>query len=59
MDSQNITKEFLYMQKLAGVITEAEYNSQVKELDLKSLSKKISEKKELIKKSLQDKGYNI
>jgi hypothetical protein len=52
------TEEYLRMQKLAGVITESEYTSLSREIDLKNLSERISEKCELIKQSLKDQGYD-
>jgi HJR/Mrr/RecB family endonuclease len=59
MEKQNITEEFLYMQKLAGIITEEEYTNQSKELKLKNLSEKISEKVNVIKQHLKDQGYDV
>jgi hypothetical protein len=54
-----IIQEFLYMQKLAGLITEEEYKTQSQELDLMNLSNKISKKVDLIKQHLKDQGYDI
>jgi HJR/Mrr/RecB family endonuclease len=59
MEKQNITEEFIYMQKLAGIITEEEYTNQSKELKLKNLSEKISEKVNVIKQHLKDQGYDV
>jgi hypothetical protein len=54
-----LNKEFLHMQKLAGLITEEEYKIQSKELDLMNLSNKISKKVDLIKQHLKDQGHDI
>jgi len=51
MDNSPI--EFIRMQKLAGVITEIEYNSMVREMGLKQLSERISIKCDMIKQSLR------
>ena len=59
MEKQKITEEFLYMQKLAGILTEEEYTHQSKELKLKNLSEKISEKINIIKQHLKDQGYDV
>jgi hypothetical protein len=59
MDSQDTNKEFLHMQKLAGLITEEEYKTQSQELDLMNLSNKISKKCDLIKQHLKDQGYDV
>jgi hypothetical protein len=52
-------QEFLYMQKLAGLITEEEYKIQSQKSDLINLSNKISKKCNLIKQHLKEQGYDI
>jgi hypothetical protein len=54
-----LTEEFIRMQKIAGIINEAEYQSLSREIGLKDLSEKISRKCDLIKQSLKDQGYEI
>jgi hypothetical protein len=49
-----LTEEFIRMQKIAGIINEAEYQSLSREIGLKDLSEKISRKCDLIKQSLKD-----
>jgi hypothetical protein len=58
-NQSNSNQEFLYMQKLAGLITEEEYKTQYQELDLMNLSNKISKKVDLIKQHLKDQGYDV
>ena len=48
-----LTEEFIRMQKIAGIINEAEYQSLSREIGLKDLSEKISRKCDLIKQSLK------
>lgn len=54
-----LNEEFLHMQKLAGLITEEEYTSRSREIDLMNLSDKISKKCDLIKQHLKNQGYDI
>ena len=58
-NENQLTEEFIRMQKYAGLITEEEYQSLSREIGLKNLSEKISQKCNLIKQSLKDQGYEI
>ncbi len=55
MDSQNTTKEFLHMQKLAGLITEEEFKAR---LWYKQYSENISKALDDLKQTLKDEGYD-
>jgi hypothetical protein len=57
--NHKLSESFIRMQKLAGLITEQEYTSLYKEIDLMNLSNSISEKCKLIKQSIKDQGYDI
>ena len=57
--NHQLSESFIRMQKLAGLITEQEYKSLSKEIDLMNLSNSISEKCKLIKQSIKDQGYDI
>jgi ribosomal protein L31E len=52
-------KEFLYMQKLAGLITENEYQINLDKIKMEEFAKRISKGVEDIKKMLEDEGYDI
>ena len=52
-------QEFLYMQKLAGLITEEEYKTQSQELDLINLSNRMAKKWDVIKQHIKNQGYDI
>jgi hypothetical protein len=54
-----LNEEFLRMQKLAGLITEEEYQSKSQELDLVNLSDKITKKWDIIKQHIKNQGYDI
>ena len=56
MKKQNITEEFLYMQKLAGLITEEEYKAR---LWYKNYSENISKALDELKQTLKSEGYNV
>ena len=49
-------QEFLYMQKLAGLITEEEYKAK---LWYKQYSENISKALDNLKQTLKDEGYDI
>jgi hypothetical protein len=55
MDSQDTNKEFLYMQKLAGLITEEEFKAR---LWYKQYSENISKALDDLKQTLKDEDHD-
>jgi hypothetical protein len=56
MEKQEFNKEFLHMQKLAGLITEEEYKVK---LWYKQYSENISKALDDLKQTLNNEGYNV
>jgi hypothetical protein len=54
-----VNEEFLRMQKLAGIITEAEYNESVHLSTIQDFSERISSGVSKIKQMLKDEGFKI
>jgi hypothetical protein len=56
MKKQKLTEDFLYMQKLAGLLTEEEYKARTW---YKTYSENISKALEELKKTLKNEGYDV
>jgi len=62
MENKKTNEEFLYMQKLAGLITEEEYKAKLKEETdnkLKTFLSNFKSKNQEFQNLLKDKGYDI
>jgi hypothetical protein len=59
IEIKDLNEEFLHMQKLAGLITESEYNKKIREINLIDISDKISKKWDVIKQHIKNQGYDI
>ena len=57
--TEKLDESFLRMQKMAGIITEEEYNNAIHVSTLKDFSEKISSGVSKIKQMLRDEGYNV
>jgi len=60
MENKKTNEEFLYMQKLAGLITEEEYKTKLKEetdIKLKTFLSNFKSKNQEFQNLLKDKGY--
>ena len=54
---ENINEEYLRMQKMAGIITEEEYNYQKDQLWYKNYTEKLRSNVNGLKELLKSKGY--
>lgn len=54
-----LTEEFLQMQKLAGIITESEYNYQKAQLWYKNYVEGIKKALNDLKNTIENEGYDI
>jgi hypothetical protein len=59
IEIKDLNEEFLHMQKLAGLITESEYNKKIREINLIDISDKILKKWDVIKQHIKNQGYDI